>query len=83
MSDLKQIDQDLISLWENFRAEPKYVQMQLSGLRDMEAKRGDAQGYVKVFLEDTKDLPGECIAVLTPGSITILTDEDGNLLEFA
>jgi hypothetical protein len=55
------------------------MQMQLSQLRRL---RGDAKDYVVEFLRDTADLPGEAIAVLTPGKITVLVDDDGELLGF-
>jgi hypothetical protein len=82
-AELSQIEKDLIHLWDNFRCEPTYMQMELSQLRKLEAERGDAKDYVLEFLRDTADLPGEAIAVLTPGKITILVDDDGELLGFS
>ena len=82
MNDITQFEKDLIHLWENFQCEPTYMQMQLGQLRKLQNTRGDAQDYMVQFLEDTRDLPDDAIAVLTPGKATILTDEDGNLLAF-
>lgn len=79
---LSEFERDLTELWTNFRVEPKYVQMELRLLRKLAAERDDAQEYLLAFLEQTKDVSDDAIAVLTPGKVTLLTNERGELLAF-
>jgi mRNA-degrading endonuclease YafQ of YafQ-DinJ toxin-antitoxin module len=87
MTDLKQLEKDLLHLWKNYRVKPKYVQMKLSLLRDQckkvsRSKNHVIKGYVKKFLRETKNVSGDAIAVLTPGKVTLLVDDDNHLLQF-
>jgi hypothetical protein len=80
---MSQFEQDLLYLWENFRVEPTYLQMEMSQFRKFIVPRNDLQDYAIKFIAETKDVPDTAIVVITSGKLTLLVDEQGNLLEFA
>lgn len=82
MTELEQIERDLITLFERFRVKPTYMQTPLGNYRKLCEEHG-ASDYAVQFLKETKDLPEEAIVVMTPGRLSILVDEDGHLLQFS
>jgi hypothetical protein len=57
-----------------------YIQAPLSNIREMAM----GNSLYAEFLEQTKDLPGEAVAVLRgDGQLQMLVDDDGDLLEFS
>jgi hypothetical protein len=79
--NLNDLEKDLIHLWENYRVEPQYMQMELVQFRKM-AKGRKMAPYARKFLRETRKISGKAIVVMTPGKLSLLTDKDGNLLGF-
>lgn len=81
IGSIADIEKDLEYLWANFRCKPTYIQMTLEAFREKCRKYG-AQPRAAKFLKDTASISGNAIVVLTPNKISLLTDDNGNLLEF-
>lgn len=79
---LYKIEKDLQKLWDNYQVKPTYMQMKLGNFRKYIAPRDDLQDYAIKFLEEVKDTPDEAIVVITLGHLSLLTDDEGNLLQF-
>jgi hypothetical protein len=79
---MSQIEKDLKEMWETFQCVPDHVEMPLENFRKYFADRADLRPDVVTFLSETKDVNPQVIVVLTPGTVTLLTDDEGNLLEF-
>ncbi len=60
----------------NGTAEPDYIETSLAGLRGL-AAGAKVTGKIAAFLEETKDLPGNLVVVVTPGSARLVVDDQG------
>lgn len=84
MSDSKidDIEKALEELWGNFSIQSTHMQTTLTNFREQCKKHG-ALPHAIQFLKDTKDIPGEAIVVMKPNHLSLLVDDEGNLLEFS
>lgn len=61
---------------------PEYLEVALKHVREW-AKSPDTREDVREFLKLTEAVPEEAIVALTKDGIRLLTDDSGNLLQFA
>lgn len=79
---IEDIERDLEFLWANYSIKPEYAQTTLGNFRKLCAEHGPLPHAVE-FLKATADAPENAIVVMRPLHLSLLTDESGNLLEFA
>lgn len=80
---LDDFEKALDTIWGETSIKPEYVQMPLATFRKHSAEYGLNSQAVTVFLAETKDISGDAIVVMTPGNLSLLVDENNNLLSFA
>ena len=80
---LEDFKKDFESSQQNYEVRPSVMQMQLEQFRKMAVSddMGRRQELAS-FLEEVKDVTGEAIVVITAERLSLLTDEEGNLLSF-
>ena len=69
--NIRKIERDLTVLWENFRVEPKYMQMTLGVLRKMARERDDTKPYVLEFLKQNVNVGDDAVVSLSPNMIAL------------
>ena len=79
---LDEIERQLEYLWANYTLKPEYLQMRLKEFRENCALHGPLPHAVE-FLKQTANVNENAIVVMRPFNLSLLTDEDGNLLEFS